>query len=146
MRVYFIDIPEVSSGLRRTYHKKLEVYSGELKECTNRYGYVSNIAYADTIYKYQAKKGWVEKPYNSKSKVVSDKNIHSTMPNISSIGSDTGFTSLELAQAAKMLLINDMREQYERQLVELKEMLARNVPDVSDAVNELKAEHPELFL
>ena len=31
MRVYFIDPPTVSSGLRRTYHKKLEVYSGELK-------------------------------------------------------------------------------------------------------------------
>lgn len=139
MRVYFIDPPSVSNGLRRTYHKKLEVYSGELQK---------DRVHADKIYKYLRGK-WVEKPFNgSESRWVRNQDsIYTTMPPINYMASSYSvFTSLEMAQAAKMILIQRMAKQYEEELERLREALSKNVPDVEKPLQELKDQYPEYFI
>ena len=56
------------------------------------------------------------------------------------------FNSLELAKAYKLLAIQNMAEEYRKELRSLQELFERNVPDVSEAVNEIKENFPEYFL
>ena len=56
MKVYSIELPYVSNGLRKTYKKKLEIYSGTIKDHEKDNSHI----YADTLHEF--KKGvWVEK-------------------------------------------------------------------------------------
>ena len=146
MRIYWIDVPSVSSGLRRTYHKKLEVYSGvkgDEQGCTR----------SDTLYKILRGK-WTDKghtkaeftmPYDYKTRTYINK-VHTAMPTLSLMRQGCAYANLEMAQAAKMILLEDMKRTYERELDNLRDMLKRNVPDIKKPLAELKEAFPEYFI
>lgn len=141
MRLFFIDIPEVSKGLRRTYYKNLEVFAGSLDEETDK-------VVADTVYKYNSKKDeWVEKPFNRyEYRYVDLGAAQDQMPPLDKMKHNTIYTSLELAQAAKLILVEDMARTYEAALRELQEQFDRNVPNVSKPLQALKDQYPEYFI
>ena len=143
MRIYWIDIPYASSGLRRTYRKNLEVFSGIPNEGTLQ---------ADTICKYMPnKKCWVEKTTtNSKFSMYigSGPIVHSSMPTIQSMRRYDAlmFTTVELAQAAKLILVEVMAKAYQKELEDLQELFDRNVPKVGEPLKALKEDYPEYFI
>lgn len=141
MIVYTIEIPSVSSGLRRTYFKKLEVFKGTLEN--ERFT-------ADRVYRYNGvKNAWVDKEFNSTSasKRIYNNHVYNSMPPLSYMrNGGIGFTTLELAQAAKLLLIEDMGRSYQKELDRLKDLFERNVPDVKAPLSTIKEEYPEYFL
>jgi hypothetical protein len=140
MRVYFISAPFVSNGFRRTYNKQLEVYSGVIED---------NKVRSDCIYKYNKKeKKWI-RTEGGKTHALYDLSgvaIHTTMPPLHICRLETLFASAELAQAAKLILIDDMKILYEKQLVDLKRLFYKNVPDVSEPLEELNKKYPEYFI
>lgn len=144
MRVYFIKAPYVSSGLKRSYNKQLEVYSG-VRESGK------DVVYSDTVYKYhKGKNAWVEKPCTGKHYVrIHDekRQVVSNMPSLNIMQQQSiVFVSLELAKASKLLLIQYMAKQYEDELVRLKELFTKNVPDVEPMLVEFKEDYPEYFI
>lgn len=141
MRGFFIDVPYVSSGLRRTYKKRLEVYEGDVDVVKGERITVK----ADTIHKYTKAKGWVKKSYNGYEYRSAIQMVHS-LPSVNNIHDSTIYVTLELAQAAKLLKIKEMAVKYEAELKDLHNLFKRNVPDVTKAVEELGAEYPELFV
>jgi len=139
MRLYFIDVPYVSSGLKRTYHKKLEVFSGEYDKNAANYSVV-----IDTIYKF--KKGeWVKSSYTQyrEFNMYIQTYIHSSMVTLQG---NFAFTSPELAQAAKLMLIQKMGITYKKKLKELEELFSRNVPNIDKPLQLLKKDYPEYFV
>lgn len=114
MRVYYIEKPYMSKGLKRSYKKKLEVFSGEVIEGP----YYAQIK-VDSIYKYHnKKKEWIKSPYNTTVRYVENA-LKTSLPSISHIGSYTTFATLELAKAAKLLAIEKMAQEYKEKLKEI---------------------------
>lgn len=137
MMIYCIERPYVSSGLRKTYKKNLEVFSGELINCTG------NTYKADlTTIHYWNKDKWYEKP-NKKPRAVTTK-----LENIKDIPSldSTNFSSLDAAKISKLLAIKNMEKAYIEELEALKALFERNVPDVSKPLEELRELYPEHFV
>ena len=146
MRIYWIDVPTVSSGLRRTYHKKLEVYSGVQEGsggCTR----------SDTLYRI-LRGEWVDKkhstsefsmPFDYSTRKYNNE-IHKSMPQLSLMRRGCAYATLEMAQAAKMILIEDMKRKYEAELDNLRDMLKKNVPNIEKPLAVLKADYPEYFI
>ena len=143
MRVYWIDVPYVSSGLKRTYQKRLEVHSG-IQE--------GNDIKTDTLHKILRGK-WVEKPstesapylhgYQGQQRSVP----HVIMPALEEMRKTSStYATLEMAQAAKMILLQDMTKKYELALDRLRELLRKNVPNIEAPLAVLKADYPEYFI
>ena len=147
MNVYYIEYPEVSSGLRRTYYKKLEVFYGELlSPRTNSYSqeeYYTEFK-ASSMYSYNAKKNtWVQKPTNRTFTCRINTNKIFDTAETSRAGA---YNNLEAACVSKILLIEHMAEEYKKALKELQELFTRNVPDVQQPLNQLLETHPDLFV
>ena len=148
MRAYWIDVPYVSSGLRRSYMKKLEVYSGEVAED----GYSVK---PDKIYRFLRGK-WVDKGeflgacvysnYNHQNRTKLAIKVHNVMPTIAVMKSGCVYSSLEMAQAAKMILIQEMERQYEVELDRIRELVKKNIPDINKPLAVLKEDYPEYFI
>jgi hypothetical protein len=139
MRHFLIQYLYVSSGLKRTYHKKLEVFGGVL----NGTNFI-----ADTLHSY--KKGvWVEKPIKNPDIChVGPNEIRSDITGLEKNrwNSDLVFTSLDLAKAAKLITIQKLGVVYAEELVRLRELYDRNVPDIKAPLAEMYAEYPEYFV
>jgi hypothetical protein len=136
-RLYYIKTPHVSSGLKTTYNKQLEVFSGYLE---------GKFCHADKIFLY--KKGeWVEKPSNKSDKFFI---MYSDLECLKQIGQYGGtilfFDSLDLAIAAKLLLIQKMESVYMKEIKKITETFKRNVPDVEKPLEEMKLKIPEFFI
>lgn len=146
MRIYWIDAPSVSSGLKRTYHKKLEVYSGTTSED-------GKWADSDTLYRVLRGK-WCDKAHKGSTFRLpymyrqDKRNIeaHETMPTLQEMNAGCAYATLEMAQAAKMILIQHMTKTYEAELVRLRELLKKNVPDIEKPLAVLKEDYPEYFI
>jgi hypothetical protein len=143
MRVYWIDIPSVSKGLKRTYNKKLEVYSGIL----NSDG--QNHINSDKIYRYTSK-GWKETPNTSGIRFIGGRERYleinvpqTTIPSINNMRRNLIYSSLEMAQVAKIILIEDMKRTYEQELEDLRTRMVKNIPKTDKPLKELKDEYPE---
>jgi hypothetical protein len=147
MTYYLIECPYVSSGLKRTYYKKLEVLAGELTPSANSRNTYSTFK-VTAVHTYKKGK-WVEKSgTRAISRYVGTGSIHSDLNFTTNSYSqnDKVFTSLELAKAAKLLAIQNMGVVYSKELVRLQELFDRNVPDISVPLAELYTEYPEYFL
>lgn len=141
MRVYYIEKPYLSKGLKRSYKKKLEVFSGEVIEGK----YYPTLA-IDCVYKYNdKKKEWVKQSCGMSIRYI--ENAHRTsLPSVSQISSHTTFATLELAQAAKLLAIEKMSQTYKENLRQIQELFERNVPDVKELISEMSNDYPEYFV
>jgi hypothetical protein len=147
MNVYYIDRPSVSNGLKRTYHKKLEVYYGALENLVAR-AYNNTQIYisfrANSVYIYNQKKNiWVQK---KSTKFLS---IHLPVDRIfetAEVNKPGVYTTLEAACVAKLILIERMAEEYKKELKKLQETFKRNVPNVEQPFNQLLETHPDLFV
>jgi hypothetical protein len=143
MRVYWIDIPSVGKGLKRTYSKKLEVYSGILDSNGQ------NRINSDKSYRYTSK-GWKETPNASGIMYIDGWErspeinvLQTTMPSINNMRRNLVYSSLEMAQAAKIILIEDMKRTYEQELEDLRTRMVKNIPKTDKPLKELKDEYPE---
>lgn len=147
MMVYAIQQPEVSSGLKRTYHKKLEVF--ECKANKEKSTEVFLIADIQAGYTYSAaKKQWIRKPIKHNGGVRCPRErIHTTSTTTASYYDKyVLFTTLEAAQVSKLLMIQQMAKKYNKELEELKALFKRNVPNVEEPMNQLLEEYPDLFI
>ena len=147
MNVYYIEYPEVSAGLKRTYHKKLEVFYGAFS-CPRTNSYSQEEYYTvfktASVYNYNTKKNtWVQKPTTQTfSCRININNIFDTAET-SRVGV---YSNLEAACVSKILLVEHMAEEYKKALKELQELFTRNVPDVQQPLNQLLETHPDLFV
>lgn len=146
MTVYVIKRPEVSSGLKRTYHKNLEVI-----ECKGRSGKEKPhivIEQVCAIHKYSpAKKAWIRKAIGTQSNSFYSPELHTTpITALNARHGDLVFTTLEAAQVTKLILIERLKKTYEAELAQLRELFKRNVPNVQEPMDQLLEEHPDLFI
>lgn len=133
MTLYFIKLPEVSSGLRKIINKKLEVFKGEVTtDCLGIRRVLS-----DTVYRYNTKKDtWTE--HTDTRELVRLYQFPAYGPYV--------FDTLEKAQVAKLVAIQEMALTHQAELARLQELFKRNVPDVSKPLQTLRENHPEHFL
>lgn len=141
LKVFLIEHPCVSAGLKRTYFKKLEVFEGT---ATERGGGMYVLDSVQFCYKYTPKKGWVKRPHTRFPGNItrSHLNLFSTA-NTSHVGF---YTTLEAAQVSKLLLVRRMEEEYRKAIKELEDTFARNVPAYKEPLNQLLDQHPDLFI
>lgn len=147
MILYLIKQPSISSGLRRSYNKQLEV----LECCTNVNTSDENVMYLDkviAIHKYHAgKKQWIRKP-SSKSIQARciRQHIHTTTCTTPLYTEYVMFTTVEAAQASKLILIEQLKNTYEKEIERLQTLFKRNVPNIDEPMNQLLETHPDLFI
>jgi len=145
VNAFYIERPYTSSGLRRTYFKKLEVYYGEIKEIERYNRSYYTWARTISVFVYNNKKGcWIEKPTKKYFSVSIPKN--KLLETTSRRSEECFYTSLEAACVSKLLLIQRMGDVYKKELQELQELYDRNVPDVQKPLDALLDEHPDLFI
>ena len=148
MKVFLIKRPYVSAGLKRTHHKKLEVFEctavkADASKYTREGHYVDSIQY---LHAYHPKKGWVKKPYTRSSTNSSSMARYSTICPTTNTSCSVLYSTLEAAQVSKLLLIKCMEDQYKKAIKELEDTFARNIPAYKDPLNQLLDQHPDLFL
>ena len=148
MKVFLIERPYVSSGLKRTYHKKLEVFECmAVKSDASKYAregyYVDSIQY---LHAYHQKKGWVKKPYTKSSVNSSIMTRYSTIFPTTDTNRSVLYSTLEAAQVSKLLQIKNMENEYKKVIKELEDTFARNIPAYKEPLNHLLEQHPNLFL
>lgn len=140
MAIYAIKPPYISNGLKRSYNKQIEVfeYSDKIDE-SNRHEYIRRFFYKNG--KWETDHKSTRAPYIRKGVHIYDEIImHHTNGNYEC------FSELEMAQASKFILIERMAKEYEREIKHLHELFKRNVPDVSDEIQQIKKVYPELFI
>jgi hypothetical protein len=140
----------VSSGLKRTYHKKLEIFECTAVEAnTSIYAYAQKGYYVNSIqyvHAYHPKKGWVKKPYTKSSLNSSAMTRYSTICHTTNTSQNVLYSTLKAAQVSKLLLIKSMENKYKKAIKELEDTFARNVPAYKEPLNHLLDQHPDLFL
>ena len=135
---YAIDKPYLSNGLRKSYCKKLEVHKMELNESSKLY-------YA--IETYEFKKGkWVVVKTASKSMYASTTIQRSICKDAYLSNGMILFEKFDDAADTKFLLIEKLKFEYERELKYIKDLMERNVPDVTKECNKIRLKHAELFI
>jgi len=144
MHVFVIERPYVSSGLKRTYHKKLEVFECTAVETSVAHPFagwwcIDNI---ECVYTYHPKKGWLEKACTKYPGDIDHFTIIHHTPHLNGVV----YATIEAAQVAKLLMIKRMVETYKASIKELEACCARNVPAYKDPLNQLLDQHPDLFL
>ena len=140
-----IESPYVSQNLTRTYKKTIEVY--ELKDCfkppirgRKQYNAVKKFTYK----KFTYKKKWIETPANAIVKGVAD--IRDEVNYMPGGDKDLFFTSFELAYISKIMMIQSMKVKYYAEIKKIQETMERNVPDLTEHLKKIKAEHPEFLI
>jgi len=144
MTRYIISCPYVSSGLKSTYNKDFNIIE---KSDTNTICHT----YSPVTSKWKQTKK-IPRKYmgitticltTTLSDVISKK---TALAGIVSSSYMISFNSKEEAFLAKAYLINEMRIRYEEEINELLERMKRNVPDVSDIINDIHSRYPEYLL
>lgn len=144
MKVFYIDKPYVSSGLKRTYHKKLEVFEGEAEVYdTNVPGKWLSIKQVVYVYTYRKSKGWVRK--NNTTRIHHYFQTKDIATNVS-MSDKAVYTTFEAAAASKLLLIQRMSREYEANIKKLQELYNRNVPATQHLLDEFLEEYPDIFI
>lgn len=135
---YAIDKPYLSNGLRKSYCKKLEVHKMELNENSKIYCAVQT---------YEFKKGqWVVVKTASKSTYASAK-VHTTICKDSPLNNTMLlFEKFDDAVDTKYLLLEKLKSEYKKEIEYIKDLMERNVPDVSDECDKIRLKHAELFI
>lgn len=142
--IYMIEIPSVSNGLKRTYHKKLEVFE-KVYLGYNENGFPKYQTVKEHV--YNKRNGWIERKSNGYAEIVRNPINHNLMQKASSYTKVLYFSDLEAAKSTKILLINDMKKKkYEEELSDLRKRMEKNVLDVVDLVEEVKEKYPEDFV
>ena len=138
--VYAIRRPGISNGLKRTYHKKLEVFKGICNEPTSTRPYRCNELFVYEEGEYKIKRCIQLSLYKPK-------HVHSEIPDFSTLNTEyLFFHDLEMAFLCKCLLVKELGKSYEAEIQKLQDMFKRNVPDVSGHLDRFKKEMPELFI
>lgn len=138
--VYAIRRPEISNGLKRTFHKKLEVMKCIYAEPTSRRPYRCN-----EIFVWE-KGQYVLKRCPSTSLMMPFK-INSELPDVKLLNTEyIFFYDVDMAFLFKCLLVKEMGKRYEAEIKKLQETFKRNVPDVSNHLDRFRDEMPELFI
>jgi len=138
--IFMIQRPYVSNGLKRSYHKKIEImeYTPWDKD-PNRYLRISTHIWQ--------KSGWKIKETFSHVKTHSKIIIHNdVVSNKANIDDDVFFESFELAYISKIMLIQSMKEVYMESLKDLKEKMERNIPDIKDHLEQIKEKYSEYLI
>lgn len=138
MTEYIISRPYASPNLKRSYNKDFVIIE---KSSTGSH----------TCHTFNPKKStWKESktiptkyldPYKSAS--ITDIASVISMPTHSILLS---FTSKEEAYLAKAYLIEQMRKEYKAEIDKILERMERNVPDLSNIIDDLHDKYPEYFL
>lgn len=145
---FYIDRPTISSGFRKTYHKKLEVleieevkHSGTIANLTRHFKVIA-------VHKYSARaKDWVKKETKANKKVtVYERNIASDVESLTSAADKCVFKDLNTAIAMKLFLIQTLKKTYDYKIKQLQELAERNIPDVTALVQEMKDTYPEIYI
>lgn len=138
--VYAIRRPEISNGLKRTMHKKLEVMKCIYAESTSRRPYRCNEIFVWENDQY------VIKGCPSTSLMMPFK-INSELPDVKLLNTEyIFFYDLDMAFLFKCMLVKEMGKRYETEIKKLQETFRRNVPDVSNHLDRFRDEMPELFI
>lgn len=144
MPIYAIKVPSISNGLRKSYNKQLEVYEIDFEQTSHNH----NVGYATGIkcweYDLKGSKEWKV----SKGRFSERVNINLIKTDIitSSNHDVVLFDNLENAQVSKILLVNQLRKHYEDEIENIRKLYEKNVPDLSDEVEDLKQKYPEKFI
>lgn len=150
-KVYIVNYPYLSNGLKRSYNKQLHVYECEL-EPGQEFG-VSERFMLETsvLWKYNMKsQTWESTNSGPKSKFMcySNQKILKTL-DLSVHHSRSGFAvyeDLEMAQAKIILSVHNLRKQYEAAIREIQSTCNRNVPDLTKDVEAVKQKYCEFFI
>lgn len=135
--VFKIESPHVSPGMKLTHGKKIEIW--EIRETENS-GWTNHQLVRRQWY---TANGWMEEELQEDTD--GPRTICSevqTQP----IRGDYYFNSFELAYVSKIILLQNMIEEYERELVKARAKLARNVPDVKSHMAEIRENLPEYLI
>lgn len=135
---YAIDKPYLSNGLRKSYCKKLEVHKMELNESSKLYCAIET---------YEFKRGeWVTVKTASKSTYALAK-VHTTICKDTHLNNGMLlFEKFDDAADTKFLLLEKLKIEYQNEIEYIKDLMERNVPDVSDECNKIRLKHAELFI
>jgi len=142
MIVYGIAVPYINKGLTRSYNKHLEIFALERDDIIERY---------NQRHTYIYKKGtWVQALINKGIVFDYHLKVHSDLSTASSndINGPSLIIcdSLELAIIAKLLYIQNMQNTFENRINELRKKFNTNLPDIGNAVLDMKTKHPEVFI
>ena len=134
--MFLITIPHTSPNFKKIYNKQFEIYEGTLD---------NNIFTATKVYTQNKSsfkvKGCVRSftyPTTSTLSQVMQGRYYSSSPLV--------FNTFEEAHIAKCFLLNRLREFCLRHIASLKAKVEKDCPDVSLMLNELKDNHPEVFI
>lgn len=140
MKIYYIKATYTSKELRKVYFKQLEVFCGEVD---------GNKAITTTKYKYNPKKEiWEEKTAKKEYMYgVREERILKELPSLQVMKENLYvYATLELAQAAKLLLTQAIAHRYKEAIQKLKNTYEENVPDVQKPIEILSKTYPEYFI
>lgn len=142
MKVYGIAVPYINTSLSIAYNKQLEVIVLDYDDISKRYSYVHMLVYKKGMWVQSLKQDKrFEMYYTNNTKVYSDlsqclKYNHGILL----------CDSLELAQAAKLLLVRRVQEDFEKAVEKLRNKINKNIPDTNDAIQKMKEINPEIFI
>lgn len=144
MKYYIIKAPYLSAGLRRSYNKQLEVHEMVISE-------ESNFLQPTGVYTY--KKGeWIYKKLSSTTMSIYKTNINDKviteldLNNLNNLNNNIIYTDLELAKITKFLLIGELKNQYQREIASINDLMEKNIPDLSEEIKLIKDEYAEYFI
>lgn len=138
MKLYFIDAPYTSSNLKRTYYKNLEFFAGD-------YDFSNTFIRPHTIYTYK-KGSWVSKPQTGGGRYLTPTALYETLPDRSKINGHAFFTSPELAQTAKLLLLQELATDFSKTIADLQNTFNKSMPNIDKPLKNLQEKYPEYFL
>jgi hypothetical protein len=139
MTLYVIEAPYMSKNFKRSFNKKLEVFCGEIENTSSRRPQLK----AHTLFEYKKGK-WVQKT-TSKTFEIHPHTIFDSL-DFRRLSGEIAFKSLELAQIAKIKLVDTMMVEFEDEIQKIRDSFERNVPKTKQPMAEMKDKFPELFL
>ena len=138
MRIYFMETPYVNIAKQKLESAELEIFSGEYNS-----GEEACQVFVDSTYKFQKGK-WMQSPYGS-SKAIIVTNLMQ-VHNFLCFDIDAVFSSLELAQAVKILSIQKQCFQRQLNMQDKNRVGKLKIADLDEASRLLKTEYPEYFM
>lgn len=145
MKAYLIHVPYTSQNLRVTYRKKMEVFECECSKNVARNRYQVDKIISLHVTQTPKLDDWdVRSPCEFHDRQFTT--LLSSLSDIPRHGKVFAFTTLELAKAAKMMLIDNMNSEYAKEIEHIEETRKRNVPDVSAVLDDIYQRFPEHFV
>lgn len=151
--LYGIKCPEISKGLKRTYHKNMEILEFRYDFYETRFAKAAYKYKQTHIHKFKNGKFERTKTSSAAFHLYADSKILSEPVQRLYDSRRTGkhnellvFDSFELAYISKTYLIKDMKNEYEHELEKLRTLMIKNVPDIEQHIKMIKETYPEYMI